>query len=128
MDGYWNFGAGRYAWVNGYWMMPPYAGGFWVAPRYSSGRYFVGYWGGNRPAYYNRGYVNRGYVQNAYRNQGRGPAFRQSYQAPMQHGNSFQDGGRQTFNQGYSRNDRQSFVRNQNSRSNDRGPNNNRRW
>ncbi|MBS1828714.1 MAG: hypothetical protein JST93_25650 [Acidobacteria bacterium] len=59
-DGYWSFYAGRYSWVGGYWMLPPYAGAYWVAPRYTSGRFFRGYWGRPLPG------PARGYVRNDY--------------------------------------------------------------
>ena len=40
IDGSWCVEGGRYAWRNGYWGRPPYAGAYWVAPRYYGGRYF----------------------------------------------------------------------------------------
>ena len=48
IDDGWFVDGGRYAWRNGYWGHPPYAGAYWVAPRYYGGRYFNGYWGGDR--------------------------------------------------------------------------------
>jgi len=33
-----------YAWVNGYWVRPPYVRSYWVAPRYYGGHYYRGYW------------------------------------------------------------------------------------
>ncbi len=45
VDGYWYPNGGRYAWRNGYWARPPYAGAYWVAPRYNGGRFYNGYWG-----------------------------------------------------------------------------------
>ncbi len=35
---------GHYAWHNGYWTRPPYAGAYWVSPYYSSGHYYAGRW------------------------------------------------------------------------------------
>lgn len=43
-----------YVFVNGGWVLPPYAGAYWVGPRYAGGRYVGGYWGGHRVA--ERGY------------------------------------------------------------------------
>lgn len=43
-----------YVFVNGAWILPPYAGAYWVGPRYVGGRYFGGYWGGHPVA---RGYA-----------------------------------------------------------------------
>jgi hypothetical protein len=33
-----------YVFVNGAWVLPPYAGAYWVGPRYYGGRYVRGYW------------------------------------------------------------------------------------
>lgn len=66
VDGYWNFLGGRYSWVGGSWMLPPYSGGYWTAPRYVGGRFFRGYWGGGGRDF------NRGFVRNNFRNEVRG--------------------------------------------------------
>ncbi len=34
----------RFAWREGYWSRPPYAGAYWVTPRYYEQRYYPGYW------------------------------------------------------------------------------------
>ncbi len=34
IDGYWNWGGSRYAWVPGRWERPPYAGAYWSHPHY----------------------------------------------------------------------------------------------
>jgi hypothetical protein len=44
-----------YVFVNGAWILPPYAGAYWVGPRYVGGRYIGGYWGG-RHVVYGRGF------------------------------------------------------------------------
>jgi len=44
-----------YVFVNGAWILPPYAGAYWVGPRYVGGRYIGGYWGG-RHVVYSRGF------------------------------------------------------------------------
>jgi WXXGXW repeat (2 copies) len=48
LDGYWYPEGGRYKWHNGYWTRPPYAGALWVGPHYDGGRYYEGFWQGNR--------------------------------------------------------------------------------
>ena len=48
IDGYWYAEGGRYRWHSGYWSRPPYEGSVWVAPRYEGGRFFPGYWNGDR--------------------------------------------------------------------------------
>jgi WXXGXW repeat (2 copies) len=48
VDGYWSWMRGRYVWVGGFWTRPPFVGGYWVSPRYERGRFFAGFWGGNR--------------------------------------------------------------------------------
>jgi hypothetical protein len=48
VDGYWYPVGHRYRWHEGYWTRPPYEGAFWVGPRYDEGRYFAGYWQGER--------------------------------------------------------------------------------
>jgi len=63
VGGYYYPVAGRYAWHNGYWARPPYAGSYWVAPRYYGAHYYGGYWAaphghyaynGHAPAHYYR--------------------------------------------------------------------------
>ena len=39
---------GHYAWHNGYWTRPPYAGAYWVEPYHVGGRYYAGRWEGSR--------------------------------------------------------------------------------
>ena len=87
VDGYWNWTGGRYSFVRGYWMLPPYAGESWIAPRYHSGLYFGGFWGGGRRDF-DRGYVRR---DNDYQRRFEAPrqsyrveAQRQTYRAPVQ--------------------------------------------
>jgi len=48
VDGYWYANGSRWAWHNGYWTRPPYAGARWATPRYEGGRFFEGYWDGDR--------------------------------------------------------------------------------
>ncbi|HVO98067.1 MAG TPA: hypothetical protein VMT15_08365 [Bryobacteraceae bacterium] len=49
-----------YVFVNGAWVLPPYAGAYWVGPRWYGGRYVAGYWAHGYVRPYARGYV-RGY-------------------------------------------------------------------
>jgi len=44
VEGYWYANGRRWAWHDGYWTRPPFAGAYWVAPYYSGGRYVAGYW------------------------------------------------------------------------------------
>ena len=44
IEGYWYLNGRRWAWHDGYWTRPPYAGAYWVAPYYSGGRFVAGYW------------------------------------------------------------------------------------
>ena len=48
IDGYWYPVAGHYRWHQGYWSRPPYVGARWIGPRHEGGRYFAGYWDGDR--------------------------------------------------------------------------------
>ena len=48
VDGYWYPVDGRYVWHRGYWTEPPYGGAIWVGPRWEGGRYYNGYWNGDR--------------------------------------------------------------------------------
>ncbi len=48
VEGYWYPVHHHYVWHAGYWTRPPYEGAIWVGPRYESGRYFAGYWRGDR--------------------------------------------------------------------------------
>jgi len=48
LDGYWYADGHRWKWHPGYWTRAPYVGARWVAPRYEGGRFFVGYWDGDR--------------------------------------------------------------------------------
>ncbi len=48
VDGYWYANGGRWAWHNGYYTRPPYEGAHWAAPRYEGGRFFEGFWEGDR--------------------------------------------------------------------------------
>lgn len=82
VDGYWNFVGGRYSWMGGRWMRPPYAGGYWVAPRYSGGRFFIGSWGGGRQRFA-RGFAGSQYrYQNQYRYQRGFQPQQRSFQTP----------------------------------------------
>jgi hypothetical protein len=45
-----------YVFVNGAWVLPPYAGAYWVGPRYYGGRYVGGYWGRGYAHSYARGF------------------------------------------------------------------------
>jgi len=46
VEGYWYPQGRHYAWHDGYWTRPPYAGAYWVEPYYVRGRYVAGYWEG----------------------------------------------------------------------------------
>src|SRR4051812_28274845 len=48
VDGYWYPSHNRYVWHRGYWTRAPFAGARWVAPRHEGGRFFAGYWDGDR--------------------------------------------------------------------------------
>ena len=48
VDGYWYPERGRYVWHDGYWAQPPYRSARWIQPRWDRGRYYDGYWDGNR--------------------------------------------------------------------------------
>lgn len=48
IEGYSYPQGGRYAWHNGYWTRPPYAGAYWVAPYHVDGQYYAGQWQGSR--------------------------------------------------------------------------------
>jgi hypothetical protein len=48
VDGYWYPVGNHYKWHDGYWTRVPYPAARWVGPRYEGGRYFVGYWDGER--------------------------------------------------------------------------------
>jgi len=48
VDGYWYPERGRYVWYDGYWTLPPYRSAYWVQPRWDRGRYYEGYWNGDR--------------------------------------------------------------------------------
>jgi hypothetical protein len=48
VDGYWYPVNGHYVWHRGYWTEPPYGGAIWVGPRWEGGRYYNGYWNGDR--------------------------------------------------------------------------------
>ena len=46
--GYWYPVGRRYRWHEGYWTRPPYAGARWIEPRSEHGRFYEGYWDGDR--------------------------------------------------------------------------------
>jgi hypothetical protein len=46
--GYWYPVGRNWRWHAGYWTRPPVAGVVWYAPRYEGGKYFAGYWVGER--------------------------------------------------------------------------------
>jgi len=48
VDGYWYPVGNHYKWHEGYWTRVPYGGARWVVPHYEGGRYFSGYWDGDR--------------------------------------------------------------------------------
>ena len=48
VDGYWYPVSNRYVWHEGYWTRTPYEGARWIAPRHDNGRWFDGYWEGDR--------------------------------------------------------------------------------
>jgi YXWGXW repeat-containing protein len=54
VGGYW-YPAGRhYRWHAGYWTRPPYVGARWIGPRHEGGRYYSGYWEGDRGRFEHR--------------------------------------------------------------------------
>jgi hypothetical protein len=48
IDGYWYAVGHSWKWHDGYWTRPPYAGAHWVVPRHEGGRFYEGYWEGDR--------------------------------------------------------------------------------
>ena len=48
VDGYWFANGRKWKWHDGYWTRPPFAGAHWVTPRYEGGRFFEGFWDGDR--------------------------------------------------------------------------------
>jgi len=48
VDGYWYPVGRHYRWHEGYWTRPPYEGARWIGPRHEDGRYYAGYWDGDR--------------------------------------------------------------------------------
>src|SRR5579872_6243668 len=48
VDGYWYPVGRRYEWHEGYWTRAPYPSAVWVGPHYEGGRFFAGYWNGDR--------------------------------------------------------------------------------
>lgn len=48
VDGYWYPVGGHYHWHAGYWTRPPYGGAAWIGPHYEGGRFYNGYWNGER--------------------------------------------------------------------------------
>jgi hypothetical protein len=48
VEGYHYPQGSHYAWHDGYWSRPPYAGAYWVEPYHVGGRYFAGHWEGRR--------------------------------------------------------------------------------
>ena len=54
VDGYWYPVGGHYRWHAGYWTRPPYAGARWIGPRHEGGRYYNGYWEGDRGRFEHR--------------------------------------------------------------------------
>lgn len=48
VGGYWYPAGKHYKWHNGYWTRSPYNGARWMAPHHDGGRYFAGYWEGDR--------------------------------------------------------------------------------
>jgi len=52
VDGYWFANNNKWAWHDGYWTRPPYAGAIWTAPRYEGKQFYQGYWAGPNPNMY----------------------------------------------------------------------------
>jgi hypothetical protein len=48
VEGYQYPQGSHYAWHDGYWTRPPYAGAYWVEPYHVGGQYFAGRWEGSR--------------------------------------------------------------------------------
>ena len=48
VDGYWYPAGNHYKWHKGYWTLPPYPEARWIGPYYDGGRYYAGYWQGER--------------------------------------------------------------------------------
>ena len=48
VDGYWYPVGRHYKWHAGYWTRAPYGGAHWVGPRHDGGRFYAGYWDGER--------------------------------------------------------------------------------
>jgi hypothetical protein len=48
IEGYWYPVGNHYKWHAGYWTVPAYPAARWVGPQYVGGRYFAGYWEGDR--------------------------------------------------------------------------------
>lgn len=48
VDGYWYPVGHHYRWHDGYWTRPPYSGARWVGTRHEDGRFYEGYWDGDR--------------------------------------------------------------------------------
>src|SRR5450756_2169746 len=48
IEGYQYLQGNHYAWHDGYWTRPPYAGAYWVDPYHVGGQYFAGRWEGSR--------------------------------------------------------------------------------
>ena len=48
VEGYWYPVGHHYKWHDGYWTRPVYPAARWVVPHYEGGRYFAGYWDGDR--------------------------------------------------------------------------------
>jgi hypothetical protein len=48
VEGYWYPVGNHYKWHAGYWTRPAYPAARWVAPHYEGGRYFDGFWDGDK--------------------------------------------------------------------------------
>jgi YXWGXW repeat-containing protein len=59
VNGYWYPERGHYLWREGYWTLPPYRSARWVGPRYNGGRFYDGYWDGDRGRFERGQYSDR---------------------------------------------------------------------
>jgi hypothetical protein len=61
VEGYWYPVGHHYKWHPGYWTLPPYGGAYWVGPKYEGGRFFNGYWAGDRGRFEHDHHWDRGH-------------------------------------------------------------------
>lgn len=72
VDGYWYVVRGRWVWHPGYWTRLPFPGARWIGPRYEGGRFFDGYWDGDRGRFDHDHRWDRGRARDFDRDRGRG--------------------------------------------------------